>query len=327
MICNLRTLVVATVSIVSFLGTVADAHTYVTISRGQKCSAGLNSNCGLIVYEPQSLEAPKGYPNAGPPDGKIASANVPRFIDLDQQSATRWHKTNVQQGSYTFTWQYTARHVSTGYQYFITRTNWNPNAPLTRSQFETAPFCSINSGGALPPMTDSHPCNLPSRSGYHVILAVWTVADTANAFYNVIDVQYSGTAPAPSPVSAPVAAPTTSGTGSLGDWSVCSSSNQCRNQCCSGRYSGGVLKCTPLASGFDPVANGCVGSSTTTTKLGDWATCSNSNQCANQCCSGTYSGGVLKCTPLNGGYRSDICIGSPTRHLRVKDDVALADSE
>ena len=26
------------------------------------------------------------------------------------------------------------------------------------------------------------------RSGYHVILAVWDVADTANAFYNVIDV-------------------------------------------------------------------------------------------------------------------------------------------
>ncbi len=29
---------------------------------------------------------------------------------------------------------------------------------------------------------------LLDRSGYHVILAVWDVADTANAFYNVIDV-------------------------------------------------------------------------------------------------------------------------------------------
>lgn len=26
------------------------------------------------------------------------------------------------------------------------------------------------------------------RNGYHVILAVWDVADTSNAFYNVIDV-------------------------------------------------------------------------------------------------------------------------------------------
>lgn len=324
MICNIRNLVLATLSIVSFLSSTADAHTYVTISRGQKCKAGQNSNCGLIIYEPQSLEAPKGFPGAGPPDGKIASANVPRFIELDQQSATRWHKTNVQQGSYSFTWQYTATHRSTGYQYFMTKANWNPNSPLTRSQFESAPFCNINAEGAMPPMTVTHSCNLPSRSGYHVILAVWTVDDTAMAFYNVIDVQYgtggSPTPPAPTPVSAPT--PSTGG-GSLGDWSTCSASSQCSNKCCSGKFSSGVLKCTPLGSGFDPAANGCVGSSTTTTKLGDWATCSNSNQCSNQCCSGTYSGGVLKCTPLNGGYRSDLCVGSPTRHLRVNDDVVL----
>lgn len=35
----------------------------------------------------------------------------------------------------------------------------------------------------------THKINVPTdRSGYHVILAVWDVADTANAFYNVIDV-------------------------------------------------------------------------------------------------------------------------------------------
>ncbi|TKI83198.1 chitin-binding protein, partial [Bacillus cereus] len=35
----------------------------------------------------------------------------------------------------------------------------------------------------------SHKINVPTdRSGYHVILAVWDVADTVNAFYNVIDV-------------------------------------------------------------------------------------------------------------------------------------------
>ncbi|CAK8743194.1 GlcNAc-binding protein A [Sodalis praecaptivus] len=31
---------------------------------------------------------------------------------------------------------------------------------------------------------------LPQRSGYHVILAVWEVADTGNAFYQVIDVDF-----------------------------------------------------------------------------------------------------------------------------------------
>ena len=43
--------------------------------------------------------------------------------------------------------------------------------------------------------------------------------------------------------------------------------------------------------------------------LTDWTMCSASSQCNNGCCSGTYSGGVLKCTPLNGGYRSDLCVG------------------
>ena len=31
-----------------------------------------------------------------------------------------------------------------------------------------------------------------NRNGYHVILAVWDIADTVNAFYNVIDVNVNG---------------------------------------------------------------------------------------------------------------------------------------
>lgn len=46
-------------------------------SRAALCSPdyrALNVNCGDIMYEPQSLEAPKGFPQGGPIDGKIASA-------------------------------------------------------------------------------------------------------------------------------------------------------------------------------------------------------------------------------------------------------------
>ncbi len=87
----------------------------------------------------------------------------------------------------------------------------------------------------------------------------------------------------------------------LGDWTVCSNSNQCTNQCCSGKYSGGVLKCTPVG-GFKTL-EGCV-------LQGDWTVCSNSNQCTNQCCSGKYLGGVLKCTPVGGFKTSEGCVGS-----------------
>jgi len=52
--------------------------------------------------------------------------------------------------------------------------------------------------------------------------------------------------------------------------------------------------------------NGCTG--TTSSLLGDWAQCSKNSQCRNGCCSGMYSGGVLKCTPLSGGvFNPSIC--------------------
>ncbi|MCV6020601.1 lytic polysaccharide monooxygenase, partial [Escherichia coli] len=46
-----------------------------------------------------------------------------------------------------------------------------------------------------PPKQMSHQCNVPEREGYHVILAVWDVGDTAASFYNVIDVKFDGDDP------------------------------------------------------------------------------------------------------------------------------------
>ncbi|MEF2968419.1 lytic polysaccharide monooxygenase [Paenibacillus sp. M1] len=174
----------------------ASAHGYIDSpgSRGYLCKTGQNTDCGAVVYEPQSLEAPKGFPAAGPADGKIASAGG-IFPKLDEQSATRWTKVNISAGTNTFTWKLSAPHRTTSWKYYITKPNWNPNAPLSRDSFDLTPFCSVDYGGVQPPYTYSDTCNVPSRSGYHVILAVWEIADTANAFYNVIDVNFGGTNP------------------------------------------------------------------------------------------------------------------------------------
>jgi len=171
----------------------ASAHGWVDgpASRAILCKNGQNTDCGAIVYEPQSLEAPKGFPNAGPADGKIASANG-AFPKLDEQSANRWTKVNISAGTNTFTWKFTAPHATANWKYYITKPGWDPNAPLTRNSFDLTPFCTVNYGGVQPPFTYSHTCNVPERTGYHVILAVWEIADTANAFYNVIDVDFGG---------------------------------------------------------------------------------------------------------------------------------------
>ncbi|WP_339265802.1 lytic polysaccharide monooxygenase [Paenibacillus sp. FSL R5-0470] len=172
------------------------SHGYVEgpASRAALCKSGQNTDCGPIVYEPQSLEAPKGFPAAGPADGKIASANG-AFPKLDEQSATRWSKVNISAGQNTFTWKLTAAHSTASWKYYITKPDWNPNAALTRDSFDLTPFYSVNYGGVQPPFTYSDTFNVPERSGYHVILAVWEVADTPNAFYNVIDVNFSGSNP------------------------------------------------------------------------------------------------------------------------------------
>lgn len=57
------------------LGAVA-AHGYIEQpkSRGLLCNEQVNTNCGGVQWEPQSLEAPKGFPGVSISDGEIASA-------------------------------------------------------------------------------------------------------------------------------------------------------------------------------------------------------------------------------------------------------------
>ncbi|WP_306568009.1 lytic polysaccharide monooxygenase [Paenibacillus elgii] len=171
----------------------ASAHGYVESpgSRAYLCKLGQNQNCGSIVWEPQSLEAPKGFPQAGPADGKIASA-AGKFPELDEQYATRWSKVPMTVGMRMFTWKFTAPHATTNWKYYITKQNWDRNAPLSRNSFDLTPFCTENYGGKRPPSSYTNTCNVPYRTGYQVILAVWEIHDTGNAFYNVIDVDFGG---------------------------------------------------------------------------------------------------------------------------------------
>jgi chitin-binding protein len=171
----------------------AQAHGYVSApySRALACKMGLNTNCGNIVFEPQSLEAPKGYPQAGPVDGKIASAGG-AFPQLDQQTFGRWYKNEISPGPLRIDWTYTAPHSTAQWRYYITKQSWDPSGPLERNDFEL--ISTIAHNGTAASNNKVHTISIPAnRSGYHVVLAVWDVADTANAFYNVIDVNITGT--------------------------------------------------------------------------------------------------------------------------------------
>lgn len=190
-IYKLYTGIAAILSLNVFLIAPAGAHGYITspASRTFLCNKKINTGCGAIANEPQSVEGLKGFPASGPSDGTLASGGNSRFPELNQQSLTRWNKVNLPAGNTTFNWTLTATHRTTSWRYFITKPGWNAASPLSRDAFDLTPFCEINANGAVPSTSVSHTCRLPAdRTGYHVILAVWDIADTSNAFYQAIDV-------------------------------------------------------------------------------------------------------------------------------------------
>lgn len=168
--------------------TVSEAHGYVASpgSRaffGSSAGGNLNTNVGRAQWEPQSIEAPKNTFITG----KLASAGVSGFEPLDEQTATRWHKTNITTGPLDITWNLTAQHRTASWDYYITKNGWNPNQPLDIKNFDK--IASIDGKQEVPNKVVKQTINIPTdRKGYHVIYAVWGIDDTVNAFYQAIDV-------------------------------------------------------------------------------------------------------------------------------------------
>jgi len=144
--------------------------------------------------------APTDEPNQKPPaDGQIASAGQPASQFLDEPR-TDWQKHEVSPGkTFTVSWDYSARHVTRRWNYFITKQDWVPTEPLSRAQFEDKPFYQVElteqphwsyTEALMPPKPTVHELMLPIRTGYQVLLAIWEVANTGNAFYQVIDLDF-----------------------------------------------------------------------------------------------------------------------------------------
>ncbi|TKG73409.1 lytic polysaccharide monooxygenase auxiliary activity family 9 protein [Prauserella endophytica] len=161
-------------------------------SRSLHCQQGAVSDCGPIQWEPQSVEGPKGFPSAGPADGMICAGGNDQFAQLDDQ-AKPWPRTPMPSGqNFEFEWTLKVPHATSSFRYFVTKNGWDPGQPLTRAQLEPEPFLTVDFGGQRPPTTVNHTGRLPAgKSGHHMVLAVWDVADTANAFYACSDVTFS----------------------------------------------------------------------------------------------------------------------------------------
>lgn|SRR5471030_2171830 len=176
---------------VSYYSSTASAHGYINspASRSYLCNTGGNVNCGSIQYEPQSLEGLKGFPEDGPADGYIASAGKEQFHELDAQTTNRWRKVDVTTGNMNFEWTLTKTHPTQRWDYYITKSGWDQNKPLTRSDLDLTPFCHYDGSGQTPVSPVTQACVIPAdRKGYNIILGVWSISDTPNAFYQAVDI-------------------------------------------------------------------------------------------------------------------------------------------
>jgi predicted carbohydrate-binding protein with CBM5 and CBM33 domain len=163
----------------------ASAHGYISSppSRQANCASGAVSGCGDIVYEPQSVEAPKGSTQC--------NGGTSRFTVLND-TGRNWPAANV--GSrVTFNWVLTARHATSTWEYFI----------------GNRLVASFNDNGAQPGATKSHTVDFAGYTGRQTVLARWNVANTINAFYSCVDLNFGGTGtPSPTPTT-PGPTPTT----------------------------------------------------------------------------------------------------------------------
>ncbi|WP_425304441.1 lytic polysaccharide monooxygenase auxiliary activity family 9 protein [Stackebrandtia albiflava] len=191
-VVGLAFVVVTALALVAAPPASAHGYTNAPISRSLFCKQGVVTNCGPIQWEPQSVEGPKGFPSAGPVDGTLCAGGLSRFSQLDDPRGGAWPTNSVRSGqSYQFKWHLTVNHATTDFRYYITKPGWNPAQKLTRSALDLTPFLTVPYGGSRPAYDITHSGTMPSRSGTHLILAVWTIADTGNAFYQCSDVRFS----------------------------------------------------------------------------------------------------------------------------------------
>jgi predicted carbohydrate-binding protein with CBM5 and CBM33 domain len=163
----------------------ASAHGYISSppSRQANCASGAVANCGDIVYEPQSVEAPKG--------STLCNGGGSRFTVLNDTSKN-WPATTVGQ-TVTFNWVITARHSTATWEYFIGNTL----------------LASFNDNGAQPGATKQHTVGMKGFTGRQTVLARWNIADTANAFYSCVDLNIGGLSSPPPTTAPPTTSPTT----------------------------------------------------------------------------------------------------------------------
>ncbi|RUP89493.1 chitin-binding protein, partial [Corynebacterium propinquum] len=135
--------------------------------------------------------------------GKTDDRDCLNFTDEEMSKKLNtpftWPLLNVEAGQvFKVQWEYTAPHVTRGYRWLITKDGWDPKQRISRAQLEAKPFFEdfytqvpyYQHADALKAKVE-HQVTLPKgKKGRHVVVLMWIVANTGNAFYQAFDLDF-----------------------------------------------------------------------------------------------------------------------------------------
>jgi chitin-binding protein len=120
------------------------------------------------------------------PDGRLCGAGRDKYRGLDLPR-TDWPAARVSPGPFTITYHATAPHSDSDFEFYITRSGWDPSQPLRWSD-----LVHIQTFADQDPTTFTNwTINLPQRTGRHLIYSIWQrVVGSTEAFYTCSDVDF-----------------------------------------------------------------------------------------------------------------------------------------
>ncbi len=128
------------------------------------------------------------------PDGKLCGAgkDVYKGFNLARDD---WPATNIApnaNGQFDFLYKATAPHATKSFKFFVTKSGYKPPNAQNWSDHESHPKIKKKKTT----LVNGHykmSCTLPQgKSGRHVIYSIWQRADSTEAFYSCMDVNFGG---------------------------------------------------------------------------------------------------------------------------------------
>ncbi|MDX1411982.1 MAG: lytic polysaccharide monooxygenase [Nitrospirales bacterium] len=160
----------------------------------EACKAAVNAGGTQPLYDWNGVR--RGDANdqhrAIIPDGQLCSGGDPTFQGLDLPRAD-WPTTPItpdSNGDAQFVFHATAPHATQYMEFYVTKDGYDPTKRLAWLDLESQPFCTITNPVLENGRYYLH-CPLPhGKTGKHLIYHIWQRADSPEAFYTCIDVEF-----------------------------------------------------------------------------------------------------------------------------------------